>query len=138
MKTVENLVFVEAEEEEPMEVEQVAHGESLQRLPAGTSVPWMSRHKGRHPVPCSLMALSTARFLPTRKPSAPSLLQGSKVAASPPDVKELRLTPPLVSEEMPLLLLDLSSLNSSELPLSYIEEREADSDTTVTKLRKRN
>ena len=138
MTTVENLELVEAEEEEPVEVERAALGESLQRLSAGTCVPWMSRPKGRHPILCSLMASSTAGFLPTQKPSAPSLLQGSEAAASPPDVKELRLAPPLVSEVVPLLLLDLSSLKSSELPLSYIEEREAGSDTTVTKSHKRN
>ena len=62
-----------AEEEELAEEELAATEKGLQRLLFDIHVLGMFPHKGRHPILYSWMALSTAGFLPTQRPSVLSL-----------------------------------------------------------------
>ena len=74
----------------------------------------------------------------TPRTSTPSLFQVYEVASSPSDVKELAAAPPLVFEEKLFCLLVLPLLCTAPSCLSpSIEEREASSNTIVTKSRKR-
>ena len=126
-------------EVELAEEELEATENGLQKPPFGTHAPWMFPHKGQHPVLYSSMALSSAEFLPTQTPLGTSLSQGYVKVASLRDGRELRLALPPVFLEVPFLRLVLPLLIVQFRVVSFLEkEREAGSDTTVTKLCKRN
>ena len=106
-------------EVELAEEELEAAENGLQKPPFDIHALWMYPHKGRHPVLCSSMALSSTEFLPTQTPLETSLSQGYVRVASLRGERELRLALPPVFLEVRFLLLVLPLLLcSSELSLS--------------------
>ena len=105
-----NLALEVVVEVELAEEELEAAEDGLQKPPFDTHAPWMFPHKGRHPVLCSSMALSSAEFLPTQTPLETSLSQGYVRVASLQGERKLRLALPPVFSVLPFLLLILPLL----------------------------